>query len=334
MTRYHVYAIGNAIVDKEFEVGDALFVEEGITKGQMTLVEAPEQQTLIDTLKSRYGLKKRASGGSAANTVMATQCFGGKTFLSCKVAADEPGDFYAHDLAAAGIHSNLKVEREAGTTGRCVVMVSPDAERTMLTCLGIAGGISEMELVPDLIELSEYVYIEGYLVTSDSARAAAIKAKSIAEKNTKKVALTFSDPSMVEHFKPGLEEMIGEGVDLLFCNQEEALIWTGCQSLDDAIDVLKKSAKQFAVTQGAEGALLYDGEKIIDIAPYSAKAVDTNGAGDMFAGAFLYGMTHGLSFEEAGKLASYAASITVSTFGPRLEPEQYRLVLQDFEAIK
>ena len=333
MSGYHVYAIGNAIVDKEFEVSDALFREESITKGQMTLVEAAEQQTLIDKLKSRYGLKKRASGGSAANTVMATQCFGGKTFLSCKVAADEPGDFYAHDLAAAGIHSNLKVERETGTTGRCVVMVSPDAERTMHTCLGIAGGISEMELIPDLIELSEYFYIEGYLVTSDSARAAAIKAKSIAEKSGKKVAITFSDPSMVEHFKDGLGEIIGEGVDLLFCNEEEALLWAGCDSLEGAVEALKKTAKQFVVTKGAEGALLYDGENTINIAPYSAKAVDTNGAGDMFAGAFLYGITHDFGFEEAGKLASYASSITVSTFGPRLEPEQYPLVLQDFLAI-
>jgi len=333
MTSYHVYAIGNAIVDKEFEVSDALFQEENITKGQMTLVEADEQQALINTLKSRYGLKKRASGGSAANTVMATQCFGGKTFLSCKVAADEPGDFYAHDLAAAGIHSNLKVEREAGTTGRCVVMVSPDAERTMHTCLGIAGSISEMELVPDLIELSEYVYVEGYLVTSDSARSAAIEAKTIAEKSGKKVAITFSDPSMVQHFKTGLEEIIGDGVDLLFCNQEEAQLWSGSDSLEGAVEALKLIAKQFVVTLGADGALLYDGEKTINIAPYPTKAVDTNGAGDMFAGAFLYGITHDFGFEKAGALASYASSITVSKFGPRLEPELYSQLLREFQSL-
>jgi len=333
MTDYHVYAIGNAIVDKEFEVSDELFQLEGITKGQMTLVEADEQQALIDKLKSRYGLKKRASGGSAANTVMATQCFGGKTFLSCKAAADEPGDFYAHDLAAAGIHSNLKVEREAGTTGRCVVMVSPDAERTMHTCLGIAGSISEMELVPDLIELSEYFYVEGYLVTSDSARAAAIKAKAIAQNAGKKVALTFSDPSMVQHFKAGLGEIIGDGVDLLFCNQEEAQLWAGSESQEEIIEALKKTAKQFVITLGADGALLYDGEKTIDIAPYPTHAVDTNGAGDMFAGAFLYGITHNLGFEKAGQLASYASSITVSNFGPRLDAEQYPLVLRDFQAL-
>lgn len=333
MTGYHVYAIGNAIVDKEFEVSDELFQLEGITKGHMTLVEADDQQALIDKLMAQYGLKKRASGGSAANTVMATQCFGGKTFLSCKVAADESGDFYAHDLAAAGIHSNLKVERETGTTGRCVVMVSPDAERTMHTCLGIAGSISEMELVPDLIELSEYFYIEGYLVTSDTARAAAIKAKTIAKNAGKKVALTFSDPSMVEYFKTGLEEIINDGVDLLFCNQEEALLWAGSESLEEAIEVLKKSAKQFAVTLGADGALLYDGEKMISIAPYPTQAVDTNGAGDMFAGAFLYGITHDLGFEKAGQLASYASSVTVSHFGPRLETEQYPLVLREFQAL-
>ncbi|MBV1873428.1 MAG: adenosine kinase [Gammaproteobacteria bacterium] len=329
MTKYHVYAIGNAIVDKEFEVSDELFAEKGFEKGYMTLVDEADQQKLIDFLKSRYGLKKRASGGSAANTITAIQYFGGKTFLSCKVANDEPGNFYAHDLAAAGIHSNLKIEREQGTTGRCVVMVSPDAERTMHTCLGLAGSISEMELVPDLIELSEYLYIEGYLVTSDSARAAAISAKKIAIKSGNKTAITFSDPSMVQHFKTGLTEIIGEGVDLLFCNKEEALLWSDSDSLTDAAEALRKVARQFAITLGAEGALLFDGQAFINIKPFAATAVDSNGAGDMFAGAFLYGITHGYSFAEAGRLASYAASVVVANFGPRLEAAQHTLILSE-----
>lgn len=334
MTQYHVYAVGNAIVDKEFQVSDALFEEKNIVKGHMTLVPEQAQIELIETLKQRFGLRKRASGGSAANTLMATQCLGGKTFLSCKVGNDETGDFYAHDLAAAGIHSNLKAEREAGVTGRCVVMVSPDAERTMHTCLGIAGNLSEMELMPDLIELSQYFYIEGYLVTSDSARAAAIKGKDIAQKSGNKVALTFSDPGMVLHFRAGLLEILGDnGVDLLFCNREEALNWAGSQSLDDAVIALKKISRQFAITLGAEGALLFDGEQLYKVAGFPAKAVDTNGAGDMFAGAFLYGLTHGYSFENAGRLAAYAASVTVAHFGPRLEPDHYRLLLQNFQAL-
>lgn len=334
MTHYHVYAVGNAIVDKEFQVTEAVFSELDIVKGHMTLVSEAAQIELIHTLKQRFGLRKRASGGSAANTLMAVQCFGGKTFLSCKVANDEAGDFYAHDLAAAGIHTNLKIEREPGVTGRCVVMVSPDAERTMHTCLGIAGGLGEMELMPDLIEFSHYFYIEGYLVTSDSARAAAIKGKEIAHNSGNKVALTFSDPGMVEHFRAGLQEVLGSsGVDLLFCNREEACTWAGSQSLTDAVAALKKIARQFAITLGAEGALLYDGKDLVTVKGFPAKAVDTNGAGDMFAGAFLYGLTHTYPFETAGRFATYASSITVAHFGPRLEPEHYRLILQNFQAL-
>ena len=132
---------------------------------------------------------------------------------------------------------------------------------------------------------------------------------------------------MVQHFKAGLAEIIGEGVDLLFCNEEEALLWSDSRSLNDAAEALKKVARQFAITLGSKGALLFDGDAFINIEPFAAKAVDTNGAGDMFAGAFLYGITHGYSFAEAGKLASYAASVVVQNFGPRLEAAQHTLIL-------
>jgi sugar/nucleoside kinase (ribokinase family) len=332
MNHYDVYGIGNALVDKEFEVDDSFFAEAGIEKGFMTLIEEDRQQQLLDLLASRYPLKKQAGGGSAANTLYALSQFGGKAFYSCKVAGDEPGDFYMAELGDHNIETNLLPQREAGTTGRCVVMVTPDAERTMLTHLGISQYVSEQELKVDSIKLAKYIYIEGYLVTSDSARAAARRLKQIAEDNQVKTAMTFSDPAMVEYFKHGVNEVLGEGVDLLFCNEKEAMIWSEENDFETACTKLKTIARQFAVTRGARGARLFDGDSYIDIAAHSVKAVDTNGAGDMFSGAFMYGLTQGMSFRRAGELASLAAATVVSEFGPRLTPDAHSKVLQSFNA--
>lgn len=327
MKKYHVYGLGNALVDKEFEVDDDFFKHENIQKGVMTLVDGESQETLLERLMDRYGLKKRAGGGSAANTIYAICQFGGNTFYSCKVAADEFGDFYVQELGDHNIHTNLGDLRDNGVTGKCLVMVSPDAERTMLSYLGISETLSSDDLDYDALIDSQYLYLEGYLVTSDTGRQACIDARKAAEANGVKTALTLSDPGMVQFFRGGLEDMIGDGVDLLFANDVEALTWTGKESIEEAAEELKSIAKTFAITLGAEGALLFDGEKTIKIAPHPIKAVDSNGAGDMFAGAFLYGITNGQDFETAGKLASLSAATTVSNFGPRLTPEQHQEIL-------
>lgn len=208
-------------------------------------------------------------------------------------------------------------------------MVTPDAERTMNTFLGISENVGLDALDESTIKQAKYVYLEGYLVTSPSAREAAIKMREIAEANGVKTALTFSDPSMAEFFADGLAEMIGNKVDLLFCNEEEAKLFTKTDNLDDAIAGLKQVSGQFAITRGANGALLFDGDKHIDIEPFAATAIDTNGAGDMFAGAFLYAITHGHDFAAAGKLASRASSEVVKDFGPRLRPEQHQEILSE-----
>ena len=328
MTRFDVYGIGNALVDKEFEVDDQFFTEAGIEKGFMTLIEADQQQRILDLLTERYPLKKRAGGGSAANTLYALSQFGGTAYYSCKVANDETGDFYVSELGDHNIHTNLSDIRETGMTGRCLVMVTPDAERTMLTHLGISSEVSVDDVQDDIVAQSKYVYIEGYLVTSDSARAAAINLKQTAEQHNVKTALTFSDPAMVEYFRDGINEVIGNGVDLLFCNENEAKIWSGQQDFAAACEQLSKVARQFCITRGARGALLYDGNEYIDIAPHAVKAIDTNGAGDMFSGAFLYGITQGMSFRQAGELASLASATVVTEFGPRLKPEQHGQLLK------
>ncbi len=328
MNSYDVYSIGNALVDKEFEVDERFFIDSGIEKGFMTLIDEDKQQEILDLLMSRYGLKKRAGGGSAANSIYALSQFGGKAFFSCKVANDEPGHFYMQELGANNVETNLSQEREEGTTGRCLVMVTPDAERTMLTALGISQLVSVDELNHDAIKASTYAYTEGYLVTSPSAYSAVLEMKRVAKEAGVKFAMTFSDPAMVEYFSEGINDFIGDGVDLLFCNEQEVKLWSGESELEAACKALEKVAKQFAVTLGANGARLFDGERYIDIDAHKVRAIDSNGAGDMFSGAFLYGLSKGYDFETSGKLASVAASIVVSQFGPRLSPEQHKEVLE------
>lgn len=327
MADYHIYGIGAALVDTEIEVSDADLQQAGIDKGVMTLVDAERQQQLMAHFSDHLVASRRASGGSAANTIIAASYFGASTFYSCKVAADDNGDFYLQDLRDAGVEYHREVERSEGLTGKCLVMITPDAERTMNTFLGVSEQVSERELHRDAAAASEYVYIEGYLVSSDSGRAAAIELRRLAEQRGCKTALSLSDPAMVRFFRDGLQEMIGDGVDLLFCNQAEAMEFTGTDTLDAAVTALRPLARRFAITRGAEGALLFDGERSLTLAAHPVQAIDTNGAGDMFAGAFIYALTHGHDFGAAGRLASRASAQVVSQYGPRLRPEQHQQIL-------
>ena len=322
MSKYDVYGLGNALVDMEFEINDSFLQENRIDKGVMTLVDENQKHELIAQLDAFDGNK--ASGGSAANTLIAVSSMGGSSYYSCKVADDDLGHFYLDDLSAAGVDCNMDGKHKGGITGKCLVMVTPDAERTMHTFLGISSELSPYEVNEDAIKNSSYCYLEGYLTTSETGKAANITARQIAEKNNVKTALTFSDPFVVEFFRDGFTETIGNGVDLLFCNEAEALSYSKKDSVEEAAEVIKTFAKTFAITLGAKGAAIYDGEKIISIDAHPVKAVDSNGAGDLFAGAFMYGLTHGMTFEQAGKLASKASSQIVSQFGPRLRLPQYQ----------
>jgi sugar/nucleoside kinase (ribokinase family) len=324
--KFDVYGVGNALVDKEFEVDESFFQDHGIEKGLMTLGTDEESLRLLGILTKKYGIKKQAGGGSAANTLYAVSQFGGKAFFSCKVASDETGDFFLKELGDQKIQTNSQTQCNDGLTGRCLIMISPDAERTMHTYLGVSETISEQELDLGAAKSSEYIYIEGYFVTSPSAKSAAIELKQFAEKNQIKTAMTFSDPAMVEYFLDGINDVLGEGVDLLFCNEQELKLWAGTEDFAEACEKMKTKAKQFAITRGAEGALLFDGSKYINVDAHAVKAVDTNGAGDMFAGAFLYALTQGKDFETAGNLASLASATVVANFGPRLETDQHSKV--------
>jgi sugar/nucleoside kinase (ribokinase family) len=326
MKKYDVYGIGNALVDMEFLVDDAFLQTHNIDKGHMTLVDEERQHSLVAALHKEE--TKMQSGGSAANSIIAVNQFGGSSFYSCKVSNDALGDFYMNDLKEAGVDSNLhNGDRVDGITGKCLVMVSPDAERTMNTFLGITSTYSVNELDEQALKNSEYLYIEGYLVSSESSYQAMMKAKEMAKVHGVKTSLTFSDPNMLTFFGDNMQAVVGDGIDLIFANEEETKVFTGKDSLIEAREEMKNYAKTFAITLGKNGAIIFDGETFIDIEPYPVSSIDSNGAGDMFAGAFLYGITHGHTYAQAGKLASLASSKIVSQFGPRLEAPQAKEIL-------
>lgn len=323
---YDVFGIGNAVVDIVFEASGDFLEKYKVEKGLMTLVDEQRQNELIAALNIDENMLQ--GGGSAANTIVAVNQFGGKAYYACKVANDRFGKFYLDDLKRNGVETNLTFETApAGITGKCLVMITEDADRTLNTFLGITSDFSTNEIDERALRDSSWLYIEGYLVASPTGREAMKYAKKVAEDNGVKVALTFSDPSMVKFFRNEMEEIVGASVDLLFCNEEEAMLFTGKASIQEARQELKKLAKRFAITQGKNGAMIFDGDTFIDIEPYPIKAIDTVGAGDMFAGAFLYGITHGHSAAESGKMASLASSRVVAQYGPRLEWHQVREVM-------
>lgn len=328
--KYNLYGVGNAIVDIITEVEHDFFEKNSVEKGVMTLVDERRQQQLMKAIDMKRS--KLSGGGSAANTVTALTQLGGKGFYSCLVAKDELGRIFLEDLKANGVSTNLTYENcPEGESGRCLVMTSPDAQRTMNTFLGVSSFLSPEHLDEEAIKQSEYIYLEGYLVASPKGLEAMKTAKKIAERSGVQVSLTFSDPSMVKYFPNQMKEIVGASVDLLFCNDEEAMIYTGTDSLETAREKLKEIAKRFVITLGANGALIFDGDTFIKIEPYKVMAVDTNGAGDMFAGAFMYGITNGHSYAEAGKLASLASSGVVAQYGPRLTKEQVLKALSELK---
>lgn len=329
--QFDVYGIGNALVDIVTEVDHEFFTRNGVEKGLMTLVDEARQHQLMNAIDMNKS--KMSCGGSAGNTMIAVSQFGGKSYYTCLVAKDPLGKFFLEDLKRNGVETNLTYERlSEGITGKCLVMTTPDAQRTMNTFLGISSNLSAAQIDEKALVHSSYVYLEGYLVASPSGLTAMKEAKKIAERNNVRTALTFSDPSMVKYFRTQMHEVVGASVDMLFCNDEEAMLFTETSSIGAAREKLKEVARHFVITLGANGALVYDGDTFITIEPYAVRAVDTNGAGDMFAGAFLFGITNGHSYAEAGKLASLASARVVSQFGPRLTPDHVKHVLRDLIA--
>lgn len=330
MTEYDVYSVGNALLDIEVSIGAQFLEKEAIEKGVTTLVDEAGHEKILRSVANVQS-KKISSGGSAANTMAALQSFGGKGYYSCRVGEDLEGALYLEEMHKLGVESNYSTQHteRTGSTGKCIVMVTPDAERTMKTFLGASDRFSEADINFSALAASEYLYIEGYLLSSDIAFDAVKQAKLLARVHGVKVALTLSDPNFLRGFKDRFDELIGDGVDLLFCNDAELAIFAGTDSLIDGLEKLRQVAKTFVVTKGEQGSLVYDGTEYHSIAPYAVRALDTVGAGDMYAGAFLYAITRGHDWKLAGVLASRAAAQVVSQYGARLTQKQVQDILED-----
>lgn len=314
---YDLYAIGNALVDSEYEVTDVHLQTMGVDKRHMTLIDAARRTELLGHLQAISA--RRTGGGSAGNTVVALAQLGGRAFYSCRVADDELGAFYTQDLIANGVATNLTHALPApGQTGSCMVMVTPDAERSMSTFLGATAELDHTALHEQDIAKSRIYYMEGYLAASPTGLQAALQGRQIAKDAGVALATTLSDVSMINFCRSGLDAIVGQGLDYLFCNEEEAQVWCGSQDLQVICRQLSQLARTVCLTRGPQGCVVLEGTQQTIVPAAQVKALDTNGAGDMFAGAFLYAVTHGHSHSHAAWLANQAAAQVVSQYGNRL----------------
>ena len=330
MATVDLFAIGNALIDQEFQVSDDFLIQQNLQKGTMQLSDGETQANLYNNLQQTQIYKGQASGGSAANTTVAFSALGGKAFYGCRVGNDDLGRFYLAGLNEAGIQTTEKSVSE-GVTGTCMVLISLDSERTMHTYLGITAELSEQQIHFEALKSAKWLYIEGYLSTSNSAREAVKQARQIARAHGVKIALTLSDPAMVQYARQGLDELLDDGVDLLLCNQQEAMMYTETDSLEAALAQLQRKSTYTVITLSAQGALISDSEQTFTVPGRAVTAVDANGAGDAFAGAFLYALNSGFSLQAAAELAILISSEVVSQFGPRLSIDGYANLLNTFE---
>lgn len=310
-----VYGVGNALVDIQARISDEVLNQLGFAKGMMTLVD---EDTQTKVLRALEGVQiSRCAGGSAANTIMGIADFGGRAAYAGKVGLDEIGEFFLKDMRKMGV--SIDVPPGEGVSGTCVVLITPDAQRTMLTHLGVSATIGPEDIRDADIKQAQYIYVEGYLFAGTITREAAMRAIAIAKANGVKVAFTVSDPFLIHHYRSEFWELIKGPVDLLFCNLEEARALT---TFDDPIECARqihKHAENVALTLGANGSILMHEEEVIPIEGVSVHAIDTTGAGDMYAAGVLYGITNGLSWKQSGRLASHAAARIVGQLGARLQ---------------
>ena len=322
-----IYGLGNAIVDTEYRVSSEFLKANGIGKGLMTLVDGDQLTKLTEIINQKDS--EKTSGGSAANTIITAQHLGANTYYSCKVGNDEIGQFFMNDLRKAGIQLNRNTHRESGRSGQCLVFVTEDAERSMNTCLGISDSLNSADINKNVLERSRYLYIEGYLGSSETATSAAIEARQTAENAGVKTVVTLSDPSIVRIFQDNLEKILGNGVDHLFCNEEEALAWAESDRLDIAINELKDVSKTLNITLGEKGSMFVENGKQFLIPGFPARAVDTNGAGDIYAGATIFGWCRKMDPVLAAELGNRAAATLVEKYGARLKSrEEYQEILR------
>ncbi len=313
---HDVVGIGNAIVDVLAQADEAFLEAQDLAKGAMTLIDGARAETLYAAM----GPAVEVSGGSAANTMAGLASLGGKGAFIGKVRNDQLGGIFRHDIRASGVRFATPAAAEGPPTARCLIFVTPDAQRTMGTYLGTSADLTTKDLDADMIERAKVTYLEGYLWDAPEAKAAFLEAARMAHEAGRKVALSLSDPFCVERHRDSFIELIGGHVDLLFANDVEICSLFQVDDFDRALQEARGHCEIAALTRSAKGSVvLRDSEvHLVDAEPV-AKVVDTTGAGDLYAAGFLYGFTQGRSLYECGRLGAIAAAEAISHFGARPE---------------
>jgi hypothetical protein len=331
-----VYALGNALVDIQVQVQDSLLDKLGLEKGKRYLTERSRQEEILqmllgcDSLNSarKTGKLKTAAAGSAANTMYGISKLGGRAGFCGKVANDELGALYTEHMKQSGVAFMENMGQ--GMTGTCVVLICDDAQRTMLTCLGVSGQIDYEDVDEELLGHSKYLYLEGYLFESECAALTMPRTVELARNKGVKIALTASDPGCVERHRNQLVQLIQNDVDLLFANALEAQALSGADNIESALRILSGWCEIVAVTDGEHGSSVSFNGKITKIPPHRVSALDTTGAGDAYAAGLLYGITHDRTIEESGKIASIFSGEVVTQIGPHhsgdIPPELKKLL--------
>ena len=316
MQDHDVVGIGNAIVDIIGRCDDAFLARHGRSKGSMQLVDAATVAKLYDAM----GPGTEISGGSVANTMVGIASFGGRAGFIGKAANDQFGEVFRHDITAAGVTFRTPAAAGEEPTGRSLILVTPDGQRTMSTFLGVSPRLGSGEVDADLIRSARIVYLEGYLFDRPEAKAAFRQAAEIAAKAGRQVALSLSDPFCVDRHRPEFLDLVRKSVDILFANEAEIISLYETGSFDEAARRAQADTKLAALTRSEKGSvILGEGKPIIIPAAPVTKVVDTTGAGDLYAAGFLYGVATGRDLQTAGRLGSLAAAEIISHVGARPE---------------
>jgi sugar/nucleoside kinase (ribokinase family) len=311
---YDVAAIGNAIVDVIAPADDAFLAAQGLTKGAMMLVDAGQSAALY--AKMQAGVE--ASGGSAANTIAGLASFGGKGAFLGKVADDQLGGVFTHDMHAIGAHFDNVPLAGGPATAVSMINVTPDGQRTMCTYLGASVEFSDADVDAALVEAAKLVYLEGYLFDAETARRAFAKAAGLAHGAGRQIALTLSDSFVVERHRSALLGFIETQVDLLFANESELTALFETKSFEAALEALRGRVVLAAVTRSEQGSVIVSNGDLVAVpAEPVEKVVDTTGAGDQYAAGFMFGLARGRPLHECGRLGSLAAAEVISHYGPR-----------------
>ena len=319
--RFDVTAIGNAIVDVLAKAEDSLLAEHNLPKGAMNLIDAATAEKLYSVM----GPGKEASGGSAGNTIAGIAALGGKTAYIGKVAADQLGEVFTHDIRAVGVTYDTAPLAGGLPTARSLIFVTPDAQRTMQTFLGATTQLGPEDVNMDYITSSKVVYLEGYLWDQPRAKAAMRDAAIKAHEAGVKVSLTLSDSFCVARFRDEFLELAEQYVDILFANESEILSLYQTENFDEALQQVRKHCEIAALTRSEKGSVVVNGDDVhvIDAVP-GVKVVDTTGAGDAYAAGFLYAYTQGRDLATCGRLGGAMAADVISQMGPRSDVESVK----------